>query len=32
MFGAPPWTLDEASGQYYLHSFLREQPDPTTAA
>ncbi|MEO6715320.1 MAG: alpha-amylase family glycosyl hydrolase [Mycobacteriales bacterium] len=23
----PAWTLDEASGQYYLHSFLPEQPD-----
>jgi alpha-glucosidase len=21
------WTLDAASGQYYLHSFMREQPD-----
>ncbi|HEX6711870.1 MAG TPA: alpha-amylase family glycosyl hydrolase [Thermoleophilaceae bacterium] len=21
------WTLDQASGQYYLHSFAREQPD-----
>jgi alpha-glucosidase len=26
-FGGPAWTLDPASGQYYLHSFLREQPD-----
>jgi alpha-glucosidase len=26
-FGGPAWTFDEASGQYYLHSFLREQPD-----
>ncbi len=25
--GVPAWTLDEASGQYYLHSFLKEQPD-----
>ena len=25
--GAPAWTLDEASGQLYLHSFLPEQPD-----
>jgi alpha-glucosidase len=25
--GIPAWTLDEASGQYYLHSFLPEQPD-----
>lgn len=27
IFGGPAWTLDEASGQYYLHSFLSEQPD-----
>ena len=26
-FGGPAWTLDEASGQYYLHAFLKEQPD-----
>ena len=26
-FGGPAWTLDERTGQYYLHSFLREQPD-----
>lgn len=26
-FGGPAWTLDEASGQYYLHSFLPSQPD-----
>ena len=26
-FGGPAWTLDEATGQMYLHSFLREQPD-----
>jgi alpha-glucosidase len=26
-FGGPAWTLDKATGQYYLHSFLREQPD-----
>ena len=25
--GAPAWTLDEASGQYYLHNFLPSQPD-----
>jgi alpha-glucosidase len=25
--GAPAWTLDEASGQYYLHNFLPGQPD-----
>jgi alpha-glucosidase len=23
----PAWTLDETTGQYYLHSFLAEQPD-----
>jgi len=23
----PAWTYDEATGQYYLHSFLPEQPD-----
>jgi len=26
-FGGPAWTLDEASGQYYLHQFVREQPE-----
>ena len=26
-FGGPAWTLDEASGQYYLHNFTPEQPD-----
>ncbi|WP_076999007.1 alpha-amylase family glycosyl hydrolase [Variovorax sp. KK3] len=26
-FGGPAWTLDEASGQYYCHSFLKAQPD-----
>lgn len=25
--GAPAWTLDPATGQYYLHLFLPEQPD-----
>lgn len=25
--GAPAWTLDDASGQYYLHNFLPTQPD-----
>jgi alpha-glucosidase len=25
--GAPAWTLDETTGQYYLHLFLPEQPD-----
>jgi len=27
VFGGPAWTLDERTGQYYLHSFLVEQPD-----
>ena len=26
-FGGPAWSLDEATRQYYLHSFLPEQPD-----
>ena len=26
-FGGPAWTLDEATGQYYLHLFAPEQPD-----
>lgn len=26
-FGIPAWTLDEATGQYYYHAYLREQPD-----
>jgi alpha-glucosidase len=26
-FGGPAWTLDEQTGQYYLHNFLPEQPD-----
>jgi alpha-glucosidase len=26
-FGGSAWELDDASGQYYLHSFLKEQPD-----
>ncbi|WP_019584784.1 alpha-amylase family glycosyl hydrolase [Deinococcus apachensis] len=26
-FGGGAWTLDEASGQYYLHQFLPSQPD-----
>jgi len=25
--GVPAWTLDEQTGQYYLHSFLPGQPD-----
>jgi len=27
LFGGSAWTLDEATHQYYLHSFLAEQPD-----
>lgn len=27
VFGGPSWEWDEAGGQYYLHSFLPEQPD-----
>lgn len=27
VFGGPSWTLDPTSGQYYRHSFLKEQPD-----
>ena len=27
MFGGPAWTWDARRGQYYLHNFLREQPD-----
>lgn len=27
VFGGSAWELDEATGQYYLHSFLKEQPD-----
>jgi alpha-glucosidase len=26
-FGGPAWRFDEASGQYYFHCFLKEQPD-----
>jgi glycosidase len=26
-FGAPAWEWDPATRQYYLHSFLKEQPD-----
>jgi alpha-glucosidase len=26
-FGGPAWTLDEATGQYWYHSFLPDQPD-----
>jgi len=27
VFGGPAWTFDEVTGQYYLHSYLPEQPD-----
>ena len=27
VFGGPAWTFDEKTGQYYMHSFLREQPE-----
>jgi alpha-glucosidase len=27
VFGGPAWTLDEATGQYFLHNFLAAQPD-----
>ena len=26
-FGGPAWTWDDARGQFYLHTFLPEQPD-----
>jgi len=26
-FGGPAWTLDEKTGQYYLHQFVKEQPE-----
>jgi alpha-glucosidase len=26
-FGGPGWTLDEPTGQFYYHSFLKQQPD-----
>jgi len=26
-FGGPAWTFDLATGQFYLHSFLAQQPD-----
>jgi len=26
-FGGPAWTLDEGTGQYYLHQFVKQQPD-----
>ena len=27
VFGGPSWTLDTASGQYYYHAYLPQQPD-----
>lgn len=27
IFGGSAWTLDEVTGQYYLHTFASEQPD-----
>jgi glycosidase len=27
VFGGPAWEFDAHTGQYYLHSFLKEQPD-----
>lgn len=27
VFGGSAWTFDETTGQYYLHSFFKEQPD-----
>jgi alpha-glucosidase len=27
VFGGTAWEFDEKTGQYYLHSFLKEQPD-----
>lgn len=27
VFGGLRWTLDKKTGQYYLHTFLKEQPD-----
>jgi alpha-glucosidase len=26
-FGGPAWTFDPASGQFYYHAYLKEQPD-----
>ena len=27
VFGGPAWTFDEATGQYWLHLFISDQPD-----
>lgn len=27
VLGGPAWTWDESTGQYYLHQFLKEQPE-----
>jgi alpha-glucosidase len=27
VFGGPAWTFDPLTGQYYLHQFVKEQPD-----
>jgi len=27
VFGGPAWELDPTTGQYYLHTFLKEQPE-----
>jgi alpha-glucosidase len=27
VFGGPSWTFDTRRGQYYMHNFLKEQPD-----
>lgn len=27
VFGGPAWTFDPASGQFYYHTFLKEQPE-----
>ncbi len=27
VFGGPAWEFDQTTGQYYLHTFLKEQPD-----
>jgi len=27
LFGGPAWTFDPLRGKYYLHNFLKEQPD-----